>query len=61
MPAPSPPFRRSRWPPSARCRCRSCTAALVLGRTGAAGKSAARDVAPCTHRRSGPIALMGCG
>jgi hypothetical protein len=24
-------------------------------------KSAARDVAPCTHRRSGPIALMGCG
>jgi hypothetical protein len=46
---------------TARCRCRSCTAALVLGRTGAAGKSAARDVAPCTHRRSGPIALMGCG
>jgi hypothetical protein len=23
---PSLPFRQSRWPPSARCRCRSCTA-----------------------------------
>jgi hypothetical protein len=24
-------------------------------------ESASRDVAPCTHRRSGPIASMGCG